>query len=677
MSTSNAATGRPEATIAASTYGPRSGPRSDVLRFKYWLFIVQHDPAVTRESSAEFQALLDATVDGVVLIDARGHIEAFNRAAQRLFGYSEQELIGRNVSVLMTWRDRDSHDGYMERYQRTGVPHIIGIGREVEARRKDGSEFPAFLSIGRVGDTSPPRFVGFLHDITLRRETMAAIRHERDLASMYFEVAQVILVALTADLRVQRINRKGCEILGRTSIDLVGCAWLACAVVPDEHHDVHAQLLAALKNDAGMELYGEYSLMAADGQRRLVAWRSAALRDAQGKVAGLLASGEDITARRAFEREMDRTRRLLDEAQQTAYLGNYELQHPPGDSDFWSAQVYRLFGLDPESETMSIERFNAAVHPDDSERFARDWSHALTQPGAYSSHHRILNSRGEVRFVQSNFQTQSLSTGQVRIAGTVLDVTSPTLAREAARTAEQRMAQVARLTMLGEMTAGIAHEINQPLAAIANYASAAGRMLPSDLPGAADLRECVGQIASQAVRAGEIIRRLRSLVKDRTMKREPADINDLVREVVGFARNDAELQGVQLRTELIEGLPPLMIDRIQLQQVILNLMRNGIEAFGEFRGEEHEVVVSTAAAAGRQVEVAVRDNGPGVLAEVLERIFDPFCSTKPKGTGLGLAISRKIIDAHGGRLFHESNPPHGARFVIQLDSEASENRNST
>ncbi len=159
----------------------------------------------------ELQALLDATVDAVILIDATGRIETFNRSGERLFGFRAEEVVGRNVSVLMTERDRDSHDAYMHRYMSTGVPHIIGVGREVHARRKDGSVFPVFLSVGRIHESDPPRFVGLLHDITLRREAMAAIRRERDRANMYLEMAQVILVALSADLRLQLINRKGCD----------------------------------------------------------------------------------------------------------------------------------------------------------------------------------------------------------------------------------------------------------------------------------------------------------------------------------------------------------------------------------------------------------------------------------------------------------------------------------
>ena len=250
----------------------------------------------------DMQALLDATVDAVIIIDARGHVESFNRSGERLFGYLAAEVIGRNVSMLMTENDRVSHDGYMGRYMSTGVPHIIGIGREVDARRKDGTVFPVFLSVGQIAGSEPPRFVGLLHDITLRREAMAAIRRERDRANMYLEIAQVILLALSAERRVQLINRKGCDTVGLREMDLLGRDWLEAAVPADQHPLVLAELATLATGSDGEERYFEHDVLAADGARRLIAWRCLPMRNAEGRLMGFFASGEDITdSRRAAE----------------------------------------------------------------------------------------------------------------------------------------------------------------------------------------------------------------------------------------------------------------------------------------------------------------------------------------------------------------------------------------
>jgi len=498
-------------------------------------------PDLSTPKQPELQALLDATVDAVIIIDSRGIVESFNRSGERLFGFTADEIIGRNVSILMTETDRGSHDGYMKRYMTSGVPHIIGIGREVEARRKDGSVFPVFLSVGRIHGADPPRFVGLLHDITLRREAMAAIRRERDRANMYLEMAQVILLALSPDRRVQLINRKGAESLARREMDLLGRDWLEIAVPADQHQAVFKELATVATSQSGEEHYFEHEVLASDGARHLIAWRCIPLRNARQQLTGYFASGEDITE----------SRRSALEAQQT----------------------------------------------------------------------------------------------------------------------QQRMTQVSRLATMGEMAAGIAHELNQPLAAIANYASAARRLADSlkleQLDQDGDVKLALEQIGQQALRAGEIIRRLRALVQNREINLEPANINDVVAEVIGFVAGDARLNEVKLVTDYGNALPTGLLDRIQVQQIALNLLRNAIEALIEHRDGQREILIRTSSLNGwLQLEIA--DNGPGVPAMLIDRIFDPFCTTKVTGTGLGLAISRTIAEAHHGKLTYQGDPQTGARFLLTL-----------
>jgi C4-dicarboxylate-specific signal transduction histidine kinase len=343
---------------------------------------------------------------------------------------------------------------------------------------------------------------------------------------------------------------------------------------------------------------------------------------------------------------------------------------PDTGVEFWSPQLHRIFGLDPVHDRLSLEQTHAAVHPDDVDGYRAQWQAAIETPGSYSSDHRIVTPAGAVRHVRTIYNVSAGSEGSVRIAGTMLDVTAAKQAEEDARVAQQRMTHVSRLATMGEMAAGIAHELNQPLAAITNYASAASRLLASgDEP--EDVRLALGQIASQALRAGEIIRRLRSLVQNRETRREPADVNDLVTEVVSFSLSDARLHDVRIRAELAPTLPELLVDRIQVQQIILNLLRNGIEALAERPVNDREIVVSTALESGGTVTISVQDNGPGVPDAVVARIFDPFCTTKETGTGLGLAISRTIAEAHHGRLVYEPRPgTPGACFVLRLPCEA-------
>jgi len=360
-------------------------------------------------AAGDFKALLDVAVDAVVIIDHRGIIEAFNRAAETLFGYTAAEAVGRNVSLLMPEPHGSQHDRHIERYLTSGVPHIIGIGREVDACRKDGSMIPVSLAVGRMPDSDPPRFVGFLHDLTARHQV-------------------------------------------------------------------------------------------AEEQRRM----------------------------------------------------------------------------------------------------------------------------------------------------------------------QQRMNRVSHLATMGEMAAAIAHEINQPLAAISNYALACERLLEAPGHELAEVQGALRQISGQALRAAEIIRRVRNLVRTREPRREPVDINELVEELSVLAGSVARLHGVKLSLDLADDLASIDVDGIQIQQVLLNLIHNAIEALAATSVAEKWVVVRTLRAGADEIEISVVDCGPGVDPAIAGRIYDPFCTTKEQGTGLGLAISKSIVEAHRGRLSHRPNTPRGACFVVTL-----------
>lgn len=232
-----------------------------------------------------------------------------------------------------------------------------------------------------------------------------------------------------------------------------------------------------------------------------------------------------------------------------------------------------------------------------------------------------------------------------------------------------RMLQASRLATIGEMAAGVAHELNQPLTAIANYAQACDRLLSRPGADLDDIRTAMREIAGQAVRAGGILRRLRSLAQSQPMRRERADLNAAVEAIRDLILADGRVHGARVQFDLAAGLPAVSIDTVQIQHAILNLVRNGLEAVAEPGAASRELTVRTGLATDGDVEIAVLDNGPGLSPQALERMFDPFFSTKPEGTGLGLAISNTVVRAHGGSLTYRANVPGGARFSIRLPAE--------
>jgi two-component system sensor kinase FixL len=280
--------------------------------------------------------------------------------------------------------------------------------------------------------------------------------------------------------------------------------------------------------------------------------------------------------------------------------------------------------------------------------------------------YQLLRDDGETRYVHLNLRVHTASDRALRYVGTLHDVTDSHRAQDAMRETQERLTHVARLSTMGEMTNGLAHELNQPLTAIALYAQAAERLMMQTHPGEEDVISALHQIATQALRAGEIIRRLRAMVKNRETHEEVVDLNELLLGLVILAEADARLHDVHVQLDLSATPLKVMADPVQLQQVLLNLVRNAIEAVQDLETSRRTIRLHTAAAARGEAEVSVSDLGPGVAADIRDRLFDAFFTTKPEGTGLGLAISRSIIENHGGRLAQRPNAPMGSCFYFTL-----------
>jgi C4-dicarboxylate-specific signal transduction histidine kinase len=233
-----------------------------------------------------------------------------------------------------------------------------------------------------------------------------------------------------------------------------------------------------------------------------------------------------------------------------------------------------------------------------------------------------------------------------------------------------RLLQVSRMATIGEMAAGVAHELNQPLTAIANYAQACSRLLSRPGTDPSELQQALSEITAQATRAADIIRRLRGLARSRQSDRAPVSVNALVREIIDLVESDARLHGVAVSLDLADKLPNMLVDAGQIQHVILNFVRNGLEALASRPSGTGQLLIRTTVTAQHDVELAVIDNGPGITREAAERLFDPFFSTKECGTGMGLAISNTIARMHGGSVGYRPNLPAGACFYILLPAES-------
>jgi PAS domain S-box-containing protein len=365
--------------------------------------------------------------------------------------------------------------------------------------------------------------------------------------------------------------------------------------------------------------------------------------------------------------ELRRSEALLAGAQQLSQTGSFGWKVSK-DELVWSEETFRIFGYDRTTKP-NVKLALQRVHPDDLALVEQAVERAAKDGEDYEHEYRLLMPDGAVKYVQVAARRVTRESSGVEFVGAVMDVTARKHAEEALRKAQAELAHVARVMTMGEFAASIAHEISQPLGAIVANADAGQRWLAGSTPNLDQARESVGLIMSDANRAADIIKRIRTLIKKADTEKIPLNINDAIREVIALAEGEARRNVVVLRTELAEDLPPVVGDRVQLQQVILNLAMNGIEAMSSVADRPRHLLVCSRRYEPDHLLVALQDVGVGIESESLKKIFDAFYTTKPQGIGMGLAIARSIIENHGGRLWAARNDGPGMTFQFALPAQ--------
>ncbi|MGD0417703.1 MAG: ATP-binding protein [Terriglobales bacterium] len=336
-------------------------------------------------------------------------------------------------------------------------------------------------------------------------------------------------------------------------------------------------------------------------------------------------------------------------------------------NEIWASDKWReLFSFTP-SEPLDFERILRRLHPDDREVFEQVLTKALAGGGNYETEFRLALPDGGLRWISSHGQVEFDATGQpLRIRGASRDVTAHKQSEQETQLLRREVAHVARVTMMGQLASALAHEINQPLGAILRNAEAAELFMQDASPDLDEIRAIVADIRKDDQRAGAVIDRMRGLLKRQPLNTRELDVSELVGDVRALVRADAAARQVKLEVHVPGDLPPVRGDRVHLQQVLLNVILNGMDALDGTSGTENRISVIVSRNGNQTVEIAVSDTGSGIPADKLAHIFDPFFTTKPNGMGMGLPISRTIIEAHGGRFWAENNASGGATFRFTL-----------
>jgi PAS domain S-box-containing protein len=373
--------------------------------------------------------------------------------------------------------------------------------------------------------------------------------------------------------------------------------------------------------------------------------------------------------RKHAEESLRRSEGYLAEGQRLTHTGSWAWSVAGRDALHLSEEWYRIYGFDPEEGLPAWKKRLQRIHPEDRAKWQEVTDRAIGKKSDYEVEFRILLPDGTVKHIHTvGHPVLDASGDLVQFVGSSMDISASKLAEEALREARAELARVSRVTTMGELTASLAHEVNQPIAAAVTNANACLRWLTRDQPDLEEAREAASRIVEDATRAAGIISRVRLLFKKGTPQRELLDVNEAIREMIVLLRSEATRYNITVRTELTVDLPRIMGDRVQLQQVLMNLIVNSIDAMKEVDGAR-ELAVKSQRTEKEEVLVSVSDTGVGLPPHQADQVFNAFFTTKPHGTGMGLRISRSIVESHGGRLWAADNSPRGASFHFALPTK--------
>lgn len=359
-----------------------------------------------------------------------------------------------------------------------------------------------------------------------------------------------------------------------------------------------------------------------------------------------------------------RSEAFLAEAQQLSRIGSFAWNGVT-DEITWSEQLYRIFEFDPQL-TVTLELIATRVYTEDVPLLHDMIERARSAASDFQYEHRLLMPDQSVKYLHLIAHAKRNENGEVEYIGAVQDVTNRRLSEEALGKARSELAHVARVMSLGALTASIAHEVNQPLSGIITNASTCKRMLEADPPNVEGARETVRRTIRDAHRASDVIQRLRALFSRQEAITERLDLNDATREVIALSMSELQANRIILRVELANDLPAVTGDRVQLQQVILNLLRNASDAMSNVVDRPRQLLIRTRQDSDGRVRLIVQDTGEGFEPESTNKLFDAFYTTKSDGMGIGLSVSRSIIEKHNGTLWATRNDGPGATFSFSI-----------
>jgi signal transduction histidine kinase len=608
------------------------------------------DDAAASTVATDLINILDAVEVPIVVLRRDLMIVGFNKAAADVLRLSPSDIgrASRDIPVLAGLPGLEEQCSL-----------VIASGVESRADFREGDRwFVTRISPYSQGDRRVAGAVLTFTNVTAFRASIDQVIYERECTKAILNTVADPLVVLSTDQRIHSGNR-------------------AFYTLFLELASLRTKLKAMLAGSRAFQPVEVDHVIPGEGQRTLILdARPLSLPGHSER--RVLVTFQDITARKAAEAGNDlgaiaerkeglrRSEAFLAEAQRLSLTGSFSWRVTT-DEITWSEQLYRIFEFD-QGVRVTLELIGSRVHPEDIPLLDDIIERARGAGADFECEYRLQMPDESVKYLHMVAHGTRDEDGRLEYIGAVQDVTARRLSEHALRKAQSELEHVARVTALSALTASIAHEVNQPLSGIITNASTCLRMLAADPPDVDGARETARRTIRDGNRAADVIARVRALFTKKEPAIEAVDLNEVTREVIALSLGDLQRNRVVLQPELANDLPPITGDRVQLQQVILNLLRNASDAMVDVHDRPRRLLIRTEREDGDRARVSVRDAGVGVDPKNVDKLLDAFYTTKPDGMGIGLSISRSIIERHHGHLWAEGNDGPGATFSFSIPS---------
>ncbi|MGD0474726.1 MAG: PAS domain-containing protein [Candidatus Velthaea sp.] len=612
-----------------------------------------------RASEFHLRQIIDSIPGLLCTMSPSGEVELFNRQVLEYFGKTPEELKGWATSEAVHPDDQSRVIAAFANSATAGTPYEV----KCRFRRADGV-YRWFQVRGlpvRDADARITVWYDLLTDIDDFKHAEDAIRASEQHFKQIINTIPALAWSARPDGSAEFFNQHYLDYVGLSAEQAQDWGWTA-AVHPDDLDHLSGAWERITTVDEAGEV--EARLRRFDGAYRWFLLRTNPLRDEFGNTVKWYGTNTDIDDRKRAEEKLRLNEAFLAKGQRLSVTGTFSW-HVNTDEIVFSEQLYRIFDFE-QDEPVTLERMGGRVHPEDITSFSKKLGQARTAGSDLDYEIRLRMPDDSVKYLHTIAYATQDPNGQLEIIGAVQDITERRLSEDALGKVRSELARVARVTTLGAMTASIAHEIKQPLSSIILNAGTCQRMLATNPPNVDDARETTQRIIRDGKRASDVMTRLRSLFAKKIGASEPIDLSEAAREVIALSWGELQANRVVLRDELATEIPRVMGDRVQLQQVVLNLLLNASDAMSRIHDRPRQIVIKTQPDEGDRVRLTVQDAGVGIEPEAANKLFEAFYTTKEGGMGIGLSVSRSIIESHRGRIWASANDGPGASFSFSI-----------